>query len=91
MNNDIPWIEKSKFGHYEINTMGQKIIVNCGANETIEIDKLYGPLCASGVRIRLEYTAECSDWVVEREKINNAAASEWIEVTRWDCQLDWPK
>lgn len=86
-----PWIEKSRFGHYEVNTMGQKIIVNCSANEVIEIDKLYGPLCAVGVRIRLEYNDKCSDWVVEREKLNDGPEdSEWIEMARWHCQLDWP-
>lgn len=72
------------------------VIVNCKANQIIEIDKLYGPLSALGVRIRLEYTNDKSDWVVEREKPipdndGKWCDVEWVETARWDCQLDWPK
>jgi hypothetical protein len=89
---DEPWNEL-RFGEWEVNIPSdQKVTINIGANQTIEIDKLYGPLAALGVRIRLEYANDKSDWVVEREKISsNGAESEWIEMTRWDCQMDWPE
>lgn len=71
------------------------VVINVGVDQTVEIDKLYGPLCALGVRIRLEYNDKCSDWVVEREKpadVNDSGSPmEWVEVARWDCQLDWWK
>lgn len=68
--------------------------VNVSANQLVEIDKLYGPLCALGVRVILEYTDEgVTDWVVYREKpvstIPENNKTEWIEVARWDCQQDW--
>jgi hypothetical protein len=88
---DKPWLE-SKFGYWQINLPAEtKAIINCSANQTIEIDKLYGPLSALGVRIRLEYTSNTSDWVVEREKAVGNIETTWVEVARWDCQLDWFK
>ena len=65
----------------------QVTVVNCGANEVIEIDKLYGPLAAHNVRIRLEYKDGVSDWVVESQDLKN---NTWKERARWDCQDDWP-
>lgn len=92
---DKPWLEK-RFGRWEVNTKMTGLVVCCGANETIEIDKLYGPLCATGVRVRLEYEGEKSDWVIERERLNtdeegNSLDTTWIEMARWDCQMDWPE
>lgn len=85
-----PWNEK-RFDRWEVNIGDDpKVVINCCANQVIEIDKLYGPLAATGVRVRLEYNDTCSDWVVEREKLSGGSAeSEWIEMARWDCQLDW--
>lgn len=83
-----PWIEK-RFGRWEVNTSCESgILVNCGVNETIEIDKLYGPLAAHGVRVRLEYKDNKADWVVESEDLAN---EKWIERARWYCQDNWPK
>lgn len=82
-----------QYGRLEVNPMGEDCVVNVGTNQTVEIDKLYGPLCALGVRIRLEYKNDVSDWVVERErpkdKKDSACEMEWIEMARWDCQLDF--
>lgn len=84
----------SKIPEFNIGTESH-VTINCIANQTIEINKLFGPLAALNVRVRLEYFGDRSDWVVEREKpIPNADGTwsdvEWVEVTRWDCQLDWP-
>ena len=92
---DKPWIEK-RFDKWEINLMGSGARIKCGSNEIIEIDKLYGPLAALGVRIRLQYEGDISDWVIEREvpqedADGNCLDSVWREVARWDCQLDWWK
>jgi hypothetical protein len=86
-----PWIEK-RFNKFEINVGSDDlVIVNCSANQTIEIDKLYGPLAALGVRIRLEYKGDISDWVIEREQLGDEGLDPtWIEMARWDCQLGWP-
>lgn len=91
-----PCLDK-RFGKWEINLRyDTEAVINCSANQTIEIDKLYGPLAALGVRIRLEYNDKCSDWVVEREILKNddqgnSLPAVWKEVARWDCQLDWPE
>lgn len=87
-----PWNEL-RFGEWEVNIpCDQKVTINIGANQTVEIDKLYGPLAAFGVRIKLEYADGKSDWVVEREKASTEGVDrEWIEMARWDCQLDWPE
>lgn len=72
------------------------VVINCMANQTIEIDKLFGPLAALGVRIRLEYKNGVSDWVIEREvPIPESDGTwvdvSWVEVARWDCQMGWPE
>lgn len=92
-----PWLEY-RFGKWEVNLQSDtKVLINCCSNQTIEIDKLYGPLSALGVRILLEYISNsAADWVVYREKFcydkdGNPLPTEWIEVARWDCQLDWPE
>ena len=86
-----PTLEK-RFGKWAVHTgCNGHFIVNCGANEIIEIAKLYGPLAASGVRVILEYKNDVADWVVYREKLGKGAEeSQWIEVARWYCQTDWP-
>lgn len=80
-----PWLDNSH-GQWEVNpdcdSSGARI--NTGANYPVEIDKLYGPLASHLVRIRLEYTNDVSDWVVERQLLEGDA---WIEMARWDCQL----
>jgi hypothetical protein len=82
-----PWMEE-RFGVWEFHPgYGNEVRVNVGVNQTVEIDKLYGPLAAHGVRVRLEYEGERTDWVVEYK---NLKTGEWIEKARWDCQEDWP-
>ncbi len=66
----------------------ENIRVCLGVNQWVEIDKLYGPLAASFVRIRLEYLGDVTDWVVECQ---NPSTGEWEEKARWDCQENWPE
>lgn len=81
-----PWLEK-RFNRWEVNTKCAGIMVNCAANEIIEIDKLYGPLAAHGVRVRLEYKDDKADWVIESEDLKT---EKWIERARWFCQEGFP-
>ena len=86
-----PWLSEAH-GKLEINP-GRDCIVNVGANQVVEIDKLYGPLASLGVKVVLEYKDDKSDWVVSRERPKDpkdgGSDMEWVEVARWDCQLDW--
>lgn len=84
-----PWLNTNQFGVEEVNSGECSYFrVNCSANQTIEIDKLYGPLCASPVRIRLEYGSNLADWVVEYQ---NPSTEQWEEKARWGCQESWPE
>lgn len=78
-----------RFNRLEINPNHEgDIIVNVGANQPIIIDKLYGPLAAYPVRVRLEYTDDVADWVVEYQ---NPKTKQWEEKARWHCQENWPE
>jgi len=57
--------------------------VETGANVKIKINKVFGPLCATSVRVYLEYNHKKSDWVVEHL---DWKSSDWVEMARWDCQ-----
>jgi hypothetical protein len=90
MTEQGPWISENG----ELNAGGDSLVtVNCSANQTIEIDKSYGPLAALGVRVVLEYKSGKSDWVVSRERPKDpkdgGSEMEWVEMARWDCQLEW--
>jgi hypothetical protein len=91
MSNQKPetetWIEERN-GKVEVNPMGQDVTVNVGTNQRVTIDKLYGPLCASEVRVHLEHTNDKADWVVEHY---NLKEERWEEKARWDCQESWPE
>jgi hypothetical protein len=80
-----PWLDH-RFGVWEVNPGESLVQVNVGCNQPVVIDKLYGPLAANPVRIRLEYTEVATDWVVECE-----LGDIWTEMARFDCQLDWDK
>lgn len=85
-----PWLG-FHFGHEVHLGEAEKITVNVSANDVVEIDKLYGPLCATNVRVFLEHKDGKCDWVVQRQRIfAGSAECEWIEMARWDCQMDWP-
>lgn len=79
-----PWLNQQRDGTWEINPQQERVRINIGTNENVEVDKLYGPLAAHPVRIRLEYNNDVSDWVVERQSFEG---DHWIEMARWDCQL----
>lgn len=76
--------EVTKFHEqWELETHGHEVTVNIQTNQIVNIDKLYGPLCAEGVRIFLEHNNDVFDWVVQRQ---NVETSEWEEKARWCCQ-----
>lgn len=77
-----PWLDK-RGDTWEVNpSQSSAIRVNIGTDFNVEVDKLYGPLAAHTVRVRLEHAT--AEWVVERQEIEGNA---WIEMARWDCQL----
>lgn len=57
-------------------------VVEVGCGETIEIDKMYGPLVFWSIRVTAD--RETVEWVVEREF---GPEGEWSEVTRIPGQL----
>lgn len=84
---DKPWIDQHS-GQWEVNPMGQDIRVNIGAGQKVIVDKLYGPLCASDVRVWIDQRDGVLDWVVEYQ---NPTTEQWEEKARWDCQENWPE
>lgn len=83
-----PWFQERN-GRWELNPGDAKeLVVNVGTANVIVVDKLYGPLAAGPVRVRLEYTNTISDWVVE---YRNPTTRQWEEKARWDCQENWPE
>lgn len=73
-----------------------KNVVEIGANEPVEIDKMYGPLVAFPIRVYVDFATV--EWVVEREFIphddkGNALESEWRIMARFPCQTadDFPE
>lgn len=84
-NKKPPDIYQDKFHRWIVSTM-ENLNIDTGANVKIEIDKLYGSLCASSVRVHLEYKDNISDWVIENL---NVKTGQWDEMARWDCQKDF--
>lgn len=84
MKDTKPWLEK-RGDTWEVNPMGLDIKINIGANQKVVIDKLYGPLAASDVRVYLDF--QSAEWVVE---YMNLTTEKWEEKARWDCQENWP-
>lgn len=83
-----PWLSEHS-GTPEVNVGDAPTFrVCCGTNQQIEIDKLYGPLCAELVRITLQREGEVADWVVERL---NQTTERWEEKARWHCQESYPE
>lgn len=65
------------------------VVIECGANQTIEIDKMFGPLAAYPVRITLKYDKDTpGDWIVEYQ---NPTTEKWEIKAQWSCQENWPK
>lgn len=83
-----PWLTKISADEYEVNDVGLRVIrVNIGG-AVVEVDKLYGPLAAELVRIRLDHNT--AEWIVERQPID-ATGDVWEEKARWNCQESWPE
>ena len=51
----------------EITMRVNKMTILCGCDQTVVIDKMYGPLCANAIRVHLDYDSVC--WIIERERI----------------------
>lgn len=80
-----PWLSL-EHDVWEVNEQGNEIIrVNIGA-ATVQVDKLYGPLAAETVQIRLDRST--AEWIVERQRVDDDET--WEEKARWDCQESWP-
>lgn len=87
LKDEEPWIG-GDWGTWAINIRGD-VTINCGANQTITVDKMYGPLCAYPIRITLKYDKNCSgDWVVEYQ---NPTTEQWEIKAQWSCQENWPE
>lgn len=56
-------------------------IVNIGANQWVQVDKLFGPQCSSKIRVMHNH-ASC-EWVVEEHNFNNDT---WVERCRFYAQ-----
>lgn len=76
-----PWLEFTKCKTWEVHPHQHEITVNIGADQNVIIDKLYGPLAACDVRVRLEF-ATC-EWVFEAHDFNNDT---WVEKGRFFAQ-----
>lgn len=78
-----PWLTKISDDEYEVNDTNLRLIrVNIGG-AAVEIDKLYGPLSAELVRVRLDHNT--AEWVVERQRVDSLE-DVWEEKARWYCQ-----
>lgn len=56
------------------------------AGQAIVISKIYGPLGADDIRVRLDVGK--AEWVIERDGYKDRQAT-WIEVARFDCQIGY--
>lgn len=82
MTKDLGYLSRNDLGELEYQPpYDETVTVNIGANQTIIIDKLFGPLIAETVRIRLDYGP--GTWVVERL---NLTTEKWELKAQWDCQ-----
>ena len=82
-----PWMHFAH-GRWEVNPDSVNeagVVINIGTDFNVEVDKLYGPLAAETVRVRLEH--KTTEWVVERYRVDTDV---WEEKARWDCQESWP-
>jgi hypothetical protein len=72
------WIDKN-----EVNIPHdmKEVVINVGADQIVEIDKLFGPQCSSKIRVR--HDLQDCQWVVEEENFNNG---KWVERARFDAQ-----
>jgi hypothetical protein len=78
---------ETHFGKWEIHINSDIVEICCGANQTIVIDKMYGPLSAYPVRVTLKYDKDFDgDWVVEYQ---NPTTEKWEVKARWSCQENW--
>jgi heme A synthase len=77
-----PWTQQTHDA-WEVNPdSSEGVRINIGSDYNVEVDKLYGPMCAHLIRVRCE--AASGEWVVERQTLDG---NTWIECARWDCQL----
>ena len=78
------------FGELEINPNPKFVRINIHADQTVEIDKLYGPRVVMAIRTRVELTP--NEWVIEQEFLieyeSGESDTEWREVARFPCDYE---
>lgn len=60
------------------------VVVDVHGDQYVEISKLFGPLVACDVRVRLDVAG--AQWIVERERLKLDGDQSWEEMARFDCQ-----
>ncbi len=58
-------------------------VVELGIGQSVTVDKMFGPLIFTNVRVTPDF--QSCEWVIERERIDSG---EWLEVARVPGQLD---
>lgn len=61
-----------------MNDKPPKFVCEIGSNDTVVIDKLYGPLIMANLRITA--CAEECCWIIEREWIETSKYIEWCRI-----------
>lgn len=64
--------------------MDAEVVIACGGDTNIRIEKLYGPLVACDVRVRVDVPK--AEWVVERLREPIEGDATWEEMARFGCQ-----
>jgi hypothetical protein len=59
------------------------IVVEVGVGQAVTIDKCFGPLIFTDIRVTADFKS--CEWVIERKRIDSG---EWIEVSRVPGQID---
>lgn len=77
------WVDESR-GHPQFNPgQAPRVVVNVGCEQSVEIDKLYGPLIFASIRVRAD--SKTLEWVIERQQVDTM---EWLPVVRVPGQND---
>lgn len=76
----------------EINYVGKELSIFTGCGTNILIEKMYGPLVAYPIRVRLDFDSVC--WIIERHKVfvnsdGEPVKNNWTEVARIEANEEW--
>lgn len=70
-------------GRVCVNAYGKPIVAEIGVDQPVIIDKMFGPLIFTELRVTADYRT--CEFVIERCRIDSG---EWLEVARIPGQLD---